>query len=29
MLHSVASAVVFTIMVLAPCAIAYFSADRV
>lgn len=29
MLHSIASGLVFTVMVLVPCAIAYFSADRV
>jgi hypothetical protein len=29
MLHSIASGLIFTIMVLAPCAIAYFSVDRV
>jgi hypothetical protein len=29
MIHSVVAGLVFTVMVLAPCAIAYCSADRV
>jgi hypothetical protein len=29
MLHSIVAGLVFTGMVLAPCVIAYFSADRV
>jgi len=28
MLHSIVSGIVFTGLVLAPCAIAYFSADH-
>ena len=28
MLHSIVSGVVFSALVLAPCAIAYFSADH-
>jgi hypothetical protein len=29
MVHSIVSGLVFTVMVLLPCAIAYVSADRV
>ena len=29
MIHSIVAGLVFTVMVLAPCAIAYLSADRV
>jgi hypothetical protein len=29
MIHSIVAGVVFTVMVLAPCAIAYFTADHV
>ena len=28
MIHSIVAGLVFTAMVLAPCAIAYFSADQ-